>query len=150
MNNNSVRLNLGGKEIHLIGTAHVSRESITEVVNAIRGHADGEKPDEANLEAAKPEAAKPLMVCVELDQGRYSAITQQDNWERLNVSKILKERKGFLLIANLALTRFQRRLGNELGVKPGEEMIAAINTAQELHIPFSLCDREVQITLRRA
>ena len=131
MSTNNVRLTLNGKNIHLIGTAHVSRESIDEVTGAIR--------DE-----------KPGMVCVELDQGRYSAITQQDNWERLDVAKVLKEGKGFLLIANIALASFQRRLGNELGVKPGEEMIAAVNTAQEMGIAFSLCDREVQVTLRRA
>jgi pheromone shutdown-related protein TraB len=126
-----VQLSLGGKNIHLIGTAHVSRESIDEVTSAIRNEMPG-------------------MVCVELDQGRYSAITQQGSWEQLNVSRVLKERKGFLLIANIALASFQRRLGNELGVKPGEEMLAAVNAAKEQNIPFSLCDREVQITLRRA
>jgi pheromone shutdown-related protein TraB len=131
MSDNNIRLTLNGKEIHLIGTAHVSRESIDEVTSTIRGE-------------------KPGIVCVELDEGRLAAITKQDSWERLNVSKVLKEGKGFLLIANLALAGFQRRLGNELGVKPGEEMIAAVNTAKELEIPTSLCDREVQITLRRA
>jgi len=131
MNSNNVQLTLGGKDIHLIGTAHVSRESIDEVTTAIREE-------------------KPGMVCVELDEGRYASITKQDNWERLNVSKVLREGKGFLLIANIALVSFQRRLGNELGVKPGEEMIAALNTAKEMEIPYSLCDREVQITLRRA
>ncbi|MDR0495471.1 MAG: TraB/GumN family protein [Treponema sp.] len=131
MNSNNVRLTLSGKFFYLIGTAHVSRESIDEVAAAIR--------DE-----------KPGMVCVELDEGRYASITKQDNWERLNVSKVLREGKGFLLIANLALASFQRRLGNELGVKPGEEMIAALNTAKEMGAPYSLCDREVQLTLRRA
>ena len=131
MSSNNVRLMLGGKDIHLIGTAHVSRESIDEVTAAIREE-------------------KPGMVCVELDAGRYAAITKQDSWERLNVTKVLKEGKGFLLIANIALSSFQRRLGNELGVKPGEEMLAALNTAQEMGIPHSLCDREVQLTLRRA
>jgi pheromone shutdown-related protein TraB len=131
MNSNNVQLMLGGKNIHLIGTAHVSRESIDEVISAIR--------DE-----------KPSMVCVELDEGRFSSITQQDSWERLNVSKVLREGKGFLLVANMALASFQRRLGNELGVKPGEEMIASVNTAKELGIAYSLCDREVQVTLRRA
>ena len=135
MNNNNVRLTLGAdlqsKDIYLIGTAHVSRESIDEVTAAIREE-------------------KPGVVCVELDEGRYASITKQDSWERLNVTKVLKEGKGFLLIANLALASFQRRLGNELGVKPGEEMIAALDTAKEMGIPYSLCDREVQTTLRRA
>ena len=131
MNSNNVQLTLGGKNIHLIGTAHVSKESIDEVSSAIR--------DE-----------KPGMVCVELDEGRFASITQQDNWERLDVTKVLREGKGFLLIANIVLGSFQRRLGNELGVKPGEEMLAAINTAREMGIAYSLCDREVKLTLQRA
>ena len=131
MSGNTTTINLNGREFKLIGTAHVSRESIEEVRKIICE----EKPD---------------MVCVELDQGRYNAITQNDNWEKLNLSKVFKEGKGSLLIANLVLASFQRRLGNELGVKPGEEMKTAIETANELSIPHSLCDREVHTTLRRA
>ncbi|MDR0583458.1 MAG: TraB/GumN family protein [Treponema sp.] len=131
MNSNSMRIRLGGVEIDLIGTAHVSRESIDEVARVIREE-------------------KPGVVCVELDQGRYGSISQKENWERLDVSRVFKEGKGFLLIANLVLAGFQRRLGNELGVKPGEEMKTAVETAVELGIPYSLCDREVQTTLRRA
>jgi pheromone shutdown-related protein TraB len=122
---------LGGKEIKLIGTAHVSRESIEEVKNIIRE----EKPD---------------MVCVELDEGRYNAITQGNQWEKLNLSQVFREGKGFLIIANLVLAGFQKRLGNDLGVKPGEEMKVAVETAKEQGIPHSLCDREVHTTLRRA
>ena len=131
MSSNNITMTLGGKEIKLIGTAHVSRESINEVRSIICE----EKPD---------------IVCVELDQGRYNAITQNDNWEKLNLSKVFREGKGFLLIANLVLASFQRRLGNELGVKPGEEMKVAIEAAAKLGIPHSLCDREVHTTLRRA
>jgi pheromone shutdown-related protein TraB len=109
----------------------VSKESIDEAVAVIRA----EKPD---------------MICVELDQGRYNALSQQDQWERLDVIKVFREGKGFLLMANLVLSSFQRRMGQELGVKPGEEMKAAVETAQDMGIPFELCDREVQITLRRA
>ena len=128
---NSITLNLCGKEIKLIGTAHVSRESIEEVKRIINEE-------------------KPGIVCVELDQVRYDAINQTGNWEKLDLSKVFRERKGFLLIANLVLSSFQRRLGNELGVKPGEEMKVALDTAKELGIPYGLCDREVHTTLRRA
>ena len=131
MSGNNIRLNLGGRDIRLIGTAHISRESIEEVTGAIREE-------------------RPGMVCVELDEGRYAAINQQDSWAKLNISKVLREGKGFLLIANIVLASFQRRLGNEIGAKPGEEMIAAVNAAKEIGADFSLCDREVQVTLRRA
>jgi pheromone shutdown-related protein TraB len=119
------------KEILLIGTAHVSRESIEEVRRIIR---------EEN----------PGIVCVELDRDRYNSMTQRESWEQLNVFKVIKEGRGFLLMANLVLSGFQRRLGNELGVKPGEEMRTAVETAGELGIPCYFCDREVKTTLRRA
>ena len=131
MNDNITTITLKNCEFKIIGTAHVSRESIEEVRNII----SEEKPD---------------MVCVELDQARYNAITQNDTWSKLNLSKVFRERKGFLLIANLVLASFQRRLGNQLGVKPGEEMKVAVETAKELGLQYSLCDREVHTTLRRA
>jgi pheromone shutdown-related protein TraB len=131
MSGNTVTITLNNREFKLIGTAHVSRESIEEVKKII----SEEKPD---------------MVCVELDEVRYNSLTQKDNWEKLNLTKVFKEGKGFLLIANLVLAGFQRRLGKELGVKPGEEMKIAIETAKEMGIPYSLCDREVHTTLRRA
>jgi len=131
MSSNTTTITLNEIEFKLIGTAHVSRESIEEVKNIINEE-------------------KPQLVCVELDQSRYNSITQNDNWEKLNLSKVFKEGKGFLLIVNLILAGFQRRLGNELGVKPGEEMKTAIETAKELNIPHVLCDREIHTTLRRA
>jgi pheromone shutdown-related protein TraB len=131
MNETRMTLRLGEREITLIGTAHVSRESIDEVSRIIREE-------------------KPGLVCVELDAGRFASMTEQENWEKLNVAKVFREGKGFLLMANLVLSGFQRRLGQELGVKPGEEMKTAVTTAEELGIPYALCDREVQTTLRRA
>jgi pheromone shutdown-related protein TraB len=131
MKDTHVTVNLPGREITLIGTAHVSRESIEEVAGVIRD----EKPDQ---------------VCVELDAGRYNAMAQKDSWEKLDVTKVFREGRGFFLMANLVLGSFQRRMGAELGVKPGEEMKTAIDTAAGLGIPYTFCDREVQTTLRRA
>jgi len=131
MEQDMTRLVVGEREIVLVGTAHVSRDSVDEVRKVITE----EKPDR---------------VCVELDEGRYTSMTQGNNWQNLNVGKVLREGKGFLLMANLVLASFQRRLGKDLGVKPGEEMLAAVQVSQEMGIPFSLCDRNIQVTLRRA
>ena len=131
MNDTRMIIPLGNLEFILIGTAHVSRQSIDEVGKIIRE----EKPD---------------LICVELDEGRYASITKKESWENLNMVKVFKEGKGFLLMANLVLSGFQRRMGAELGVKPGEEMKAALDIAEELGIPHALCDREIQVTLRRA
>ena len=109
----------------------MSRESVEEVRRVIAE----EKPDR---------------VCVELDEGRYASISQGSSWQNLNIGKVIRQGKGFLLLANLVLSSFQRRLGKDLGVRPGEEMLAAVQASQELGIPFSLCDRNIQITLRRA
>jgi pheromone shutdown-related protein TraB len=124
-------IDLDEVEIILIGTAHVSRGSIVEVDRVIREE-------------------KPGLVCVELDAERYASISEQGNWQRLDLTRVFKEGKSFLLMANLVLSGFQRRMGNELGVKPGEEMLTAVATAKELGIPFELADRQVQTTLRRA
>ncbi|HET7838574.1 MAG TPA: TraB/GumN family protein, partial [Rectinemataceae bacterium] len=72
------------------------------------------------------------------------------SWESLDIVKVLREGRGFLLISNLALAGFQRRMGADVGVKPGEEMLAAVQSAKDAGIPYSFCDREVQVTLKRA
>lgn len=131
MSQTITRLEVGGRQIVLVGTAHVSRESVAEVGAVIAE----ENPDR---------------VCVELDEGRYRSLTEGSSWQNLDIGKVLRQGKGFLLLANLVLGSFQRRLGSDLGVKPGEEMLAAVNAAKERGIPFSLCDRQIHTTLRRA
>ncbi len=125
------RLVIGGREIILIGTAHVSKESVDEVSRIIREELPGR-------------------VCVEIDNSRYKTMTEGNSWQQLNISEVLRQKKGFLLLANLVLSSFQRRIGSELGVSPGEEMRKAVETAKELGIPFSFSDREIQVTLKRA
>jgi len=124
-------LHAHGKQITLIGTAHISSESVDEVRNAIRD-------------------TKPDCVCVEIDEGRFKTMTEKASWEKLDIVKILREGKGFLLLANLVLSSFQRRMGKNLNSTPGDEMKAAVEEAQAQDIPYAFCDREVQTTLKRA
>lgn len=131
-NNGTItRLSYGEREYILVGTAHVSRESVEEVRQTIND-------------------LQPDRVCVELDQGRYQNLTQEQNWQELDLFKVIKEKKAFLLLGSLVLSASQRRLGLDLGVKPGAEMKEAIDCAEEAGIPVSLIDREIQTTLRRA
>ena len=125
------RVRLDDRDILILGTAHISRESVEQVGRVLRE----EHPDR---------------VCIEIDQSRYRALTESARWKNLKITRALREGKGFLLFANLILASFQRRLGMDLGVKPGAEMVAAIDSARELDIPFTLCDREIQVTLKRA
>lgn len=124
-------LELSGRRIVLVGTAHVSVESVDEVAAVIA-------------------AESPTAVCVELDEGRWRAMNAPDAWEKTDIVKVIREGQAFLLLANLALSSFQRRMGADSGVKPGAEMVAAIQAAQTAGIPFSFCDRDVKTTLRRA
>lgn len=122
---------IGDKRIILVGTAHISRESIDEVEQVIRG----EKPD---------------AVCVELCPSRYDSIRNADRWKNMDIVKVIKEGKAPMLMANLVLSAFQKKMGDKLGVKPGAEMIAAINVAEEVDAEMVLADRDVTITLKRA
>ena len=126
-----INLNLGGKEIILLGTAHVSQQSCDEVKAAI---------------AAK----KPDCVAIELDEQRFASLNDSEAWKNLDIIKVLREKKGFLLLANLVLSSFQKRMGANVGVKPGDEMRAGIDAAKELNIPCEMVDRPIQTTLRRA
>lgn len=129
-NQNIMRLHIDNREVVLVGTAHVSRES-AELVKSV-------------IEAESPET-----VCVELCQSRHNAIRQQDQWQDMDIIKVIKEKKAFLLLANLMLAAFQRRIAKKLGVKPGEEMIRAMEAADEIGAHVHLADRDIRTTLLR-
>ena len=120
-----------GSIVYLIGTAHVSRNSVEEVKDII----DSESPDR---------------VCIELDASRMASKTKKQSWEDQDIRKIFKEGKGFLLLANTALASFQKKLGAQTGTNPGDEILGAAKLAEEKGIPVSLCDRDIQTTFRRA
>jgi pheromone shutdown-related protein TraB len=119
-----------GRTIHLLGTAHISERSVAEVRQAI---------DELN----------PDTVCVELDQHRHDALTDESRWRNLDIFQVIRQRKVPMLLANLMLGAYQARLGDRLGVKPGAEMLAAVRAAEEAGAELVLADRDIQITLKR-
>lgn len=131
MAQNIKRLALNEREFILIGTAHISQESINEVKQYI----EEEKPD---------------CVAIELDDGRYESLKNPESWKNLDIIKVLKEKRGWVLLANLVLGSFQKRMGADVGVKPGEEMKAAADKCEELGIKTAMVDRPIQTTLRRA
>lgn len=128
---NITSVTLGEREFLVLGTAHISRDSVEEVAAAVRELA-------------------PDRVCVEIDAERHKSLTEKQSWERLNVYDVIRQKKGFLLLGNLVLSSFQRRMGADLGVSPGEEMLAALQAADEAGIPASFVDRQIHTTLRRA
>lgn len=120
-----------GDEIILVGTAHVSQNSVDEVRQVI----ETENPDH---------------ICLELDKGRYESKTKEQSYANMDLKKVFKEGKTFLVLANTALASFQKKMGNQTGSAPGEEIIGASKIAQEKGIPYSFCDREIATTLKRA
>jgi pheromone shutdown-related protein TraB len=122
---------LDGREIFLVGTAHVSKESVDLVRNVIAN----EKPDR---------------VCVELDDKRYKALSGRKRWESLDLREIIRKKQLATLLVNLILASYQKKLGMQLGVMPGSELLEATREAEKHGIPVSLCDRDVRVTLRRA
>ena len=63
---------------------------------------------------------------------------------------MIRNRQLAPLIANLILAAYQKKLGGQLGVMPGTELLEATRAADERGIPVALCDRDIRITLRRA
>jgi len=132
INDNSAvhRLFFEDKEIVLVGTAHVSMESARLVEQVI----EEERPD---------------TVCVELCSSRYQALTQPEKWQETNLLKVVREKKALVLLSNLLLASFQRKIAQKLGVRPGEEMLRAIQAAEKCGAEISLADRDIRTTLAR-
>lgn len=120
----------GGVRFTLLGTAHVSRASAEAVERMVASGAFG-------------------AVAIELDQGRFASITDSQNWQKVDLFKIIRDGKAAMLAVNLALSAFQQRLADQFGIEPGAEMKAAIGAAKAHGLPLLLVDRDIGITLRR-
>lgn len=121
----------GDRTFVLVGTAHISRES----VDLVREVIDTEQPDR---------------VCVELDEKRMAALRQPDAFASLDLKHVIRTQQLAALFVNLVLASYQKRLGGKIGVIPGAELLAATRAAEAHAIPVSLCDRDIRITLKRA
>jgi pheromone shutdown-related protein TraB len=122
------------ENLKIIGTAHVSKESIKEVQEAIRTN-------------------EPDVVAVELDINRYQNMMAEKNGEEkkdVNIREVIKGDKLGIFLVSMFLSFLQRRIGDDLGVKPGSEMLAAIETAEEIGANVALIDRDISLTLQRA
>lgn len=124
------RIRIGDKDIILVGTAHVSAESARLVKSVI----EEEQPD---------------TVCVELCRSRFDTIRQKDRWRNMDIINVIKQKKAFLLLSNLLLAAFQKRIAEKLDVRPGQEMITAIESAEAIGARIHLADRDIRVTLSR-
>jgi pheromone shutdown-related protein TraB len=132
LNNPNVVHNLAcdDKQIILLGTAHVSKESVTLVKSVI----EQENPD---------------TVAIELCPSRFETIKQKEQWREMDIIKVIKEKKAFLLLANFMLASFQKRIAAKLDIKPGAEMVQAIESGEAAGADIHLADRDIRVTLSR-
>ena len=110
------RIKKDDREIVLIGTAHISQVS-------------------KDLVRATIEAEAPDTVCVELDEGRLKSIKEPDRWKKTDLKEVIKKKQLATLIANLVLGSYQKRMGEQTGVKPGSELKEAVDVSTEKNIP---------------
>lgn len=123
------------ESLEIIGTAHVSEKSVEKVKNTI-------------LEK------KPDVVAVELDINRYTNLLNEKQGEtpkqEFQIKKLIKGDNLTLFLVSGFLSYMQRKIGDDVGVKPGSEMMAAIEAANEVGARVALIDRDISITLNRA
>ena len=119
------------ERLRILGTAHVSSES----VELVRKQIEEWAPD---------------LVAVELCPSRMASLTEPESLDSEDLLKIIKEGRSAMILLQSALAAQQRKMGISSGEKPGAELLAAVNAAEESDIPVEMIDRDVVITLRRA
>ena len=118
-------------KLRLVGTAHISSAS----VDLVRSQIEEWSPD---------------LIAVELCESRKASLLEPDALDNADLLKILNDGKSHMILLQSALAAEQRRMGISSGEKPGAELLAAIEAAEDAEIPVELIDRDVLITLRRA
>jgi pheromone shutdown-related protein TraB len=121
---------INGKEITIIGTAHISSESVEEVRQAL-------------------EELKPDVVAIELDDERFKSMTEKKNWQEMDIVDIIKKKKVGFLFAQMILSSYQRKIAQNLKLNVGEEMSVAIQYSKETNTKLLMIDRNIQMTLLR-
>jgi pheromone shutdown protein TraB len=116
-------------EVRVVGTAHVSADSVEEVEDVVRS----ERPD---------------VVAVELDEGRYRQL-QGGEPDDVEPADLLRGNTVFQFLAYWLLSYVQTRMGERFDVTPGADMMAAVETAEELGVDVALVDRDIQTTIQR-
>lgn len=120
-----------GATLYLFGTAHVSEKSAEDVKSLI-------------------DFLRPSTVAIELCQQRFESLKNPEQWKNTDIFTLIKSGKSSVLLVQLILASYQKRIAAKLNVKPGAEMHMAIECAEANNIPIKLIDRDIKVTLRRA
>ncbi|MFN8389256.1 MAG: TraB/GumN family protein [Bdellovibrionota bacterium] len=128
---NVVLLEHGEKRVYVVGTAHVSRSSAELAERIIR-------------------EVKPDAVCLELCAARLQSLENPDAWRETDLFQVVRSGRAYVLLAQLVLATFQKRIAAQFKIKPGEEMRTSITAAREIGAKIEVVDRDVKLTLKRA
>ena len=114
-------------EVKIIGTSHISKDSVTEIKKTI-----GE--------------FEPDIVCVELDVNRYKSLFQKrrGKFKLSHIGRLGLFGFLFYLLGSIS----QKVLGRRAGSKPGIDMRSAIVEAKKVGAKVALIDQDISITLR--
>ncbi|MFB6190584.1 MAG: TraB family protein [Candidatus Nanohaloarchaea archaeon] len=123
-------VDLGDQEVTVVGTSHVSSDSRQEVRDTV-------------------EKVQPDLVGVELDEDRYESLREESGWRDLDLAEAIRDGKGYVLLLNLLLSVYQRKMGMEQGMVPGHEMLEAVDAAEESGARYTLLDRDISETFER-
>lgn len=119
-----------GRKLYLLGTAHVSRQSVDDVKTCVA-------------------ALHPDVIGIELCQPRYEGFRNPDRWKQTNLFQVIRQGKALFLLAQLLLQSFYRRLGDQLETEPGAEMMEGARQADATGARLELIDRRIDLTLKR-
>ena len=127
---NVLKLEYQDKELYLVKTAHVSKDSVEDVTRCV---------DEINPDA----------ICIELDEERYDRLRNPDKWRETDIIEVIKKKQVGMLLVNTILASFQKRMAKSLGSNSGGEMMEGIRLSDERNIPLVLADRSIKTTFSR-
>lgn len=124
------RIFLDKREIVLVGTSHISKESAELVKEVI----EKENPD---------------VVCLEWDKTRYNKYMNPDEWSDTDIVQVIKQKKLIVLISSVIYSLIQKHLAKINDSVPGAEFFQAVNSAEKSGAKLALVDRDSQITFKR-
>lgn len=130
MSENIINIKYQDKDITLVKTAHISKNSVEDVKRTV-------------------EEIKPDSICVELDADRYDSIINSDSWRNRDIVQVIKDKKVGFLMVNIILASFQKRMAKKMDNTSGQEMITGIHLAKENDLNLVLADRSIKNTFTR-
>ena len=130
MSENIVKIDYQDKEIYLVKTAHVSKNSVEDVRQCVQD-------------------IKPDAICIELDKQRYDKLANPEKWRETDIVKIIKDKQVGFLLVNVILSSFQKRMAKSMDSTSGAEMMEGIRLAKENNIELVLADRSIKTTFSR-